>query len=128
PEPVVRRAGRRREDRIVAASAAAQRTIDRAILAARGTQPVLVRGPAGSGKSMLARAVHGWSAAASGPLEVLTCSAVPEPLQARELFGCAAGTYPALPDRHVGALERASGGTLLLECVEAIAPPVLAAL
>jgi len=123
-----RRAGRRREDRIVAASAAAQRVVDRAILAARSAQPVIVCGPAGSGKSMLARAVHAWSAHASGPLEVLACPAVPEPLQGRELFGCAAGTYPGLPDAHAGALARASGGTLVLEGVESLAPPVLATL
>jgi two-component system response regulator GlrR len=49
-------------------------------------------------------------------------------LQARELFGCAAGTYPALPDAHTGALERAAGGTLLLEGIESMAPAVLAAL
>jgi two-component system response regulator GlrR len=124
----IRRTGRRREDRIVAASAAAQRAIDQATVAARGAQPVLVRGAPGSGKSMLARAVHAWSAVADGPLETLACGTVPEPLQARELFGCAAGTYPALPDAHIGALERAAGGTLLLEAIESLAPPVLASL
>jgi two-component system response regulator GlrR len=113
--------GRRREDRIVAASPLTQRAVDRAQLAARSELPVLVRGPAGSGKSMLARAVHVWSAVASGPLETLHCAAVPEPLQARELFGCAAGTYPALPSAFDGALARAAGGTLLLEGVESLA-------
>ena len=43
------------------------------------------------------------------------CAAIPEPLQARELFGCADGAYPALPDAYDGALARAAGGTLLLE-------------
>jgi two-component system response regulator GlrR len=124
----IRRAGRRRGDRIVAASAVAQRAIDQAMQAARSDRPVIVRGLAGSGKSMLARAVHAWSAVADGPLEALPCAAVPEPLQARELFGCAAGTYPAMPEAYVGALERAAGGTLLLEGLEALAPPVLAQL
>ena len=103
-----RRVGRRREDRIVAVSPLTQRAVDRAQLASRSDQPVLVRGPAGSGKSMLARAVHVWSAVASGPLETLLCAAVPEPLQAREFFGCAAGTYPALPEAFDGALARAA--------------------
>lgn len=123
-----RRAGRRREDRIVAASASMQRALDRALLSARAAAPVLIRGPAGSGKSTLARALHGWSAQAGGPLETLVCAAIPEPLQGRELFGCAAGTYPALPEAHVGALDRAAGGTLLIEGLEALAPSVLAAL
>ena len=120
--------GRRREDRIVAVSPLAQRAVDRAQLAARSEQPVLVRGPAGSGKSMLARAVHVWSAVASGPLETLHCAAVPEPLQARELLGCAAGTYPALPGAFEGALARAAGGTLLLEGVEALTAAVRSSL
>jgi two-component system response regulator GlrR len=120
----VRPAGRRREDRIVAASPAMQRTLDRASLAARSGQPVLIRGPVGSGKSLLARAVHAWSSLSARPLETLLCAAVPEPLQARELFGCAAGTYPALPNAFDGALERAAGGTLLLESVDALAAPV----
>jgi two-component system response regulator GlrR len=124
----IRRAGRRREDRIVAVSASTQRAVDRAILAARGTQPVLIRGPSGSGKSMLARAVHAWSANAGAPLETLASAAIPEPLQARELFGCAAGTYPALPDAYVGALERAANGMLLIEGLDALAPNVLTGL
>lgn len=120
--------GRRREDRIVAASAAMQRAIERAMLGARSGQPVVVRGPNGSGKTMLARAVHAWSPIASGPLETLSCTAIPEPLQSREIFGCAAGTYPALPGAFEGALTRAAGGTLLLEGLDAIAPAARAAL
>lgn len=123
-----RSAGRRREDRIVAISAAAQRAVDRAAVAARYPQPVVIQGPPGSGKSLLARAVHAWSAHAGGPLEVLPASAVPEPLQARELFGCGAGTYPALPDPFVGALERAAGGTLVVDGFESLKPSVRAAL
>jgi len=120
----MRVAGRRREDRIVAASPTMQRVIDRATLAARGSQPVLVRGPAGSGKSTIARAMHAWSPQAAGSLETMLCGAVPEPLQARELFGCAAGTYPALPGSFDGALARAGNGTLLLEGFDLLAPAV----
>jgi two-component system response regulator GlrR len=127
-DAAIRPAGRRREDRIVAASAPMQRAIDRAALAARGDQPVLVRGPAGSGRSTLARAIHAWSARSNGPLETLHCAAVPEPLQGREILGCAAGTYPALPGAFEGALARAAGGTLLIEGIESLAAPVRTAL
>jgi two-component system response regulator GlrR len=120
--------GRRREDRVVAASTAMQRAIDRAALVARSGEAVLLRGPLGSGKSLLARAIHAWSSAAERPLETLLCGSVPEPLQARELFGCGAGTYPALPEAFDGALARAAGSTLLLENLEALAPPVRAQL
>jgi two-component system response regulator GlrR len=122
------RSGRRREDRFVAVSAGARAAVDRALLAARSDQPVLVRGPAGSGRTTLARAIHAWSPSSTGPLEVLPCAAVPEPLQARELFGCAAGTYPALPEAYPGALERAVGGTLLIEGIEDLASSVTGAL
>jgi two-component system response regulator GlrR len=125
---VMRRSGRRRDDRIVVASGAAQRAVDRAVLASRSAQPVLVSGPPGAGKSMLARAIHAWSADSTAPLETLVCAAVPEPLQARELFGCVAGTYPALPGAFAGALERAAGGTLLIEGLDALAPGVRALL
>ncbi len=81
---------------------------------------MLVSGPSGSGKSMLARAIHAWSPVATGPLEVMSCASVPEPLQGRELFGCVAGTYPALPEAYAGALARAEGGTLLLESLDAL--------
>jgi two-component system response regulator GlrR len=107
---------------------AMQRAIDRAALAARSSQPVLIRGPLGSGKSLLARAVHEWSSASSRPLETMSCADVPEPLQARELFGCAAGTYPALPGAFDGALGRAAGTTLLLESLDALTASVRAQL
>ena len=66
----------------------------------------------------MARAVHEWGPRATRPLEIVSCAAVPEALQGRELFGCAAGVYPAIPGAYAGALERAAGGTLLLEDVE----------
>jgi two-component system response regulator GlrR len=126
--PTSRPGGRRREDRIIAASPLMQRALDRALAIARTDQVVLVRGPAGSGKSMLARAIHGWSAVAGGPLETLFYAGVPEPLQSRELFGCRAGTYPAIPDAFEGALGRAAGGTLLVEGLDMLVPAVRSAL
>ncbi|MBY0398924.1 sigma 54-interacting transcriptional regulator [Myxococcota bacterium] len=63
--------GRRRSDRIVAASAATQAVVDQASAIARSETPVLVVGPSGSGRKHLARAIHQWSARAGGPLDEL---------------------------------------------------------
>ncbi len=76
----------------------------------------------------MARAIHAWSADAGGVVEVVSCAAVPEPLQSRELLGCAPGTYPALPDTFQGALERALGGTLILEEYDALGTTARSAL
>lgn len=116
--------GRRREDRIVGASEQTRRLIAEASQAARSELPVLVVGPPGSDREQAARAVHAWSTRAGRPLEVLSCAAIPEALQGRELFGCAAGVYPAVPGAYPGAVERAASSTLLLEDVDALRPDV----
>jgi DNA-binding NtrC family response regulator len=120
--------GRRREDRIVGASEATRQVIAQAQAATRSDLPVLLLGPPGSDKGVVARAIHAWSARAEERLETLACRAVPEALQSRELFGCNEGVYPAVPGAYAGALDRAAGGTLLLEDVDALRPEVRAAL
>jgi two-component system response regulator GlrR len=106
--------GRRRSDRIVGAGRAMQDAVERAKLAARSDRPVLIAGPPGSGKEHLARAIHTWSARASGPCVVIAAGAVAEPLAAREVFGCSEQVHPLLPDEYAGGLARAANGTLIL--------------
>lgn len=101
--------GRRREDRIVGASAATQRVIEQAAAAARSSLPVVVTGPAGVGKTFVARAVHAWSERAGRPFVVFSCGATPAPLQAAELFGEGHNGVST-----GGALGRAADGTLLV--------------
>ena len=115
PRTAERNIGRRRSDRIVGSSRAIQDVIEQAVAAAASELPVRIAGPAGSGKEQVARAIHGWSARASGPFVVISCVGIPEALRGRELFGCAEAAYPGLPQAYDGGLARAAGGTLLVD-------------
>jgi len=108
-------AGRRREDRIVGASQVTRDLVESATAAARSQLPVLLVGPPGSDKELVARAIHAWGGRSERRFEALTCGAIPEALQGREIFGCDAGVYPGAPDQFAGALERCAQGTLLLD-------------
>ncbi len=110
-----RSTGRRRSDRIVGVGHASQLVTDQAMAAARVDLPLLVTGPAGSGKEHISRAVHAWSNRAANPFVVISCSAVNATLLGREIFGCAAGVYPQLQEAHAGGLSRAEMGTLFID-------------
>ena len=128
PAPASRPAGRRREDRVVGPSEATRRLIAQASAAARTDLAVWIVGPPGADHALLARAVHEWGPRAARPFEATPCGAIPEALQGREVFGCAEGVYPAIPGAYVGAIERAAGGTLVLEDVDDLRAEVRAAL
>ena len=110
--------GRRREDRIVGASRATERVIEQISAASRSELPVLIVGPSGTGKEFAARAVHAWGSRAGAPFLTLACDALPEAIQARELFGSTSGVSPLLPNAQEGVLALAAGGSLLLEQIE----------
>ncbi len=76
---------------------------------------VLIQGPAGSGKEVAARMIHARSRRAGGPFVVLNCATLAPARFEEELFGIEAGTDPAAHPRRAGVLERAHGGTLLLD-------------
>jgi two-component system response regulator GlrR len=118
PPASSRAVGRRREDRLIGPSDATRRLIAQAAAAARTDLAVWIVGPPGGDQALVARAVHEWGPRSARPLEIVSCGAVPEALQGRELFGCGAGVYPAIPGAYAGALERAAGGTLVLEDVD----------
>ncbi|MEM7412890.1 MAG: sigma 54-interacting transcriptional regulator [Myxococcota bacterium] len=115
-----RATGRRRSDRIVGASRAIQDVVEKAVGAAASELPVHIHGPEGSGKEHTARAIHSWSTRAGGPFVVVSCVGVAEALLGRELFGCAASTYPNFPEAHDGALQRAAGGTVMIDHADAL--------
>jgi DNA-binding NtrC family response regulator len=87
--------------------------IARAARAAQAT--VFIRGERGTGKELVARAIHRQSRRAGGPLEKINCAAVPGELIESELFGHEAGAFTGATKQRRGKFERASGGTLFLD-------------
>jgi len=108
-----------------AAIAALRSQVD---LAARSNAPVLVLGERGTGKELLASAVHQGSRRVKGPFEKLNCAAVPESLIESELFGHEAGAFTGATKPRPGKFERADGGTLFLDEVGDMPTPMQAKL
>jgi transcriptional regulator with GAF, ATPase, and Fis domain len=86
---------------------------------------VLVLGPSGTGKEMVARALHHGSHRRSGPFVAVNCAALPESLLESELFGIERGVATGV-ERRPGLVERASGGSLFLDEIGDMSPSVQA--
>jgi DNA-binding NtrC family response regulator len=97
-------------------------------LAARSNAPVLILGARGTGKELVAAAIHAGSGRATGPLEKLNCAAVPDGLIESELFGHEAGAFTGATKQRRGKFERAHGGTLFLDEVGDMPPQMQAKL
>ncbi len=76
---------------------------------------VLVRGETGTGKELVARAIHTESPRVDKPLVVQDCSAIPSNLIESTLFGHERGAFTGATDRHKGSFEQAEGGTIFLD-------------
>jgi PAS domain S-box-containing protein len=83
---------------------------------------VLIEGPSGSGKELLARAVHSFSLRRHKPLVVVNCGALPESLFESELFGYTQGAFTDAKRNKPGRLALAEGGTLFLDEVSELPP------
>ena len=77
--------------------------------------PVLIEGESGTGKDMVARAIHGMSARSAGPYLALNMSAIPENLAESELFGHEKGAFSGADQARPGFFAEAEGGTLFLD-------------
>jgi DNA-binding NtrC family response regulator len=76
---------------------------------------VLITGPNGAGKEMVARQIHELSNRASGPMVEVNCAAIPSELIESELFGHEKGSFTSAVKQRIGKFEQADGGTLFLD-------------
>ncbi|MDW7644760.1 MAG: sigma 54-interacting transcriptional regulator [Desulfuromonadales bacterium] len=76
---------------------------------------VLLKGESGTGKELFAQAIHDLSPRRKGPLVIVNCGALPEPLLEAEIFGARRGAYTGSIENRPGRLEMAEGGTLFLD-------------
>ena len=86
--------------------------------------PVLIQGDCGTGKELIARAIHAQSPRRSKQFVAINCTAVPETLLESELFGFSRGAFTGATAAHKGFFEQADGGTLLLDEIGEIHPGV----
>jgi transcriptional regulator with PAS, ATPase and Fis domain len=100
---------------IVGGSAPMQKVYDRIIKAAACEDSVIIYGPSGTGKELVARAIHKNSHRSSGPFIPINCGAIPEALIESEFFGHAKGAFSGANTDKNGVLDMADGGTLFLD-------------
>ncbi|HSZ57784.1 MAG TPA: sigma-54 dependent transcriptional regulator [Tepidisphaeraceae bacterium] len=96
-------------------SPAMQRALTLARQAAPSDATVLIRGESGTGKSIVARAIHGWSARAAKPFAVVACPALSAELLESELFGHVRGSFTGAVRDNPGRIVKSEGGTLFLD-------------
>ena len=84
-------------------------------LSAGADVPVLIQGPSGTGKEIIAKLIHRSSAYAKGPYQKINCPAIPDALLESELFGYEKGAFTGAHSSKPGLIALASGGTLFLD-------------
>jgi len=97
------------------ASPAMQRSVNLARQLAKADATVLIRGESGTGKGVLAKAIHSWSARAASPFATVSCPALSSQLLESELFGHVKGAFTGAVRENPGRIALSEGGTLFLD-------------
>ncbi len=113
-----------RIEEIIGNSSRMQEVFDMVHRVAESTATVLLRGESGTGKTLVAKALHAHSGRCDGPFIVVNCAALPETLLESELFGHEKGAFTGAIARKKGRFELAQGGTLFLDEISEISPAV----
>lgn len=113
-----------RIEEIIGNSSRMQEVFDMVHRVADSNATVLLRGESGTGKTLVARALHANSGRMEGPFVVVNCAALPETLLESELFGHEKGAFTGAVARKKGRFELAEGGTLFLDEISEINPSV----
>ena len=127
PQPVPEHliTGQRPEggERLIGGDTGLAAVMARARLVSRSNAPVLLFGETGTGKEIIARAIHEHSAFRGGPFRRVNCGAIPPELIDSELFGHEPGAFTGAVARRKGWFEQAHGGTLFLDEIGELSAP-----
>ena len=102
-------------EEIVGSSAALRATLSRVAKVAPSDSTVLITGETGTGKELIARAIHKRSPRSSRAFVSVNCASIPRDLVASELFGHEKGAFTGATQKHLGRFELADGGTIFLD-------------
>ncbi len=102
-------------DNMIGASPKMRRVFDMVRRVAKSSATVLLQGPNGTGKDMVAHAIHNHSVRANGPFIAVNCGAIPHSLIESELFGHEKGSFTGAVTQHIGSFESANHGTIFLD-------------
>lgn len=107
---------------IVSRSASMRRLLEALPRVAESESTILLQGETGTGKELVARAIHALSARRDGPFVAMNCGALPDTLLESELFGYRAGAFTGATRNKPGRFALARGGTLLLDEIGEVSP------